>query len=113
MINMSVRYGSGLKFTVEQVDEASEGATFIAHKDNDIIEVYEPYVDGIAAFEIEIDERFERPNSEQDTREYEYQINEEFDATYPDIYPDVSDCDGGCLRIILLVALFILNSRLT
>lgn len=97
MKNLKIRAGARLTFTVERADSTAVSATFIAYNEASGMEItdtvsYDP--DGQAAFE------FNSPYTDV-VGEYEYQINENFATGSPDIYPDVSGCEGDCELPIL------------
>lgn len=87
--HMSIRSGARLSFSVEQADESSVSATFIAQNDDATISDTVAYVDGVANF------TFGSPDTDT-VGVYEYQINENFASGSPDIYPNTDDCDGDC-----------------
>lgn len=90
MKNMKVRKGARLAFIVSQGDETSISATFVfGNEDTPNQSVTEPFVDGVANFEIG------SPYTDI-VAKYSYQINENYPTGSPDIYPDADGCEGDC-----------------
>lgn len=90
MNNMKIRAGARLSFNIQRADSEAISATFIAIYDtNEISDTVIYDADGIASFQ------FDSPDTDI-VGTYEYQVNENFAAGSPDIYPNTEGCDGDC-----------------
>lgn len=91
-MDLQIRAGARLTFTVQRASDDAVSATFIAVLDTPetiITDTVAYDSEGLAVFE------FDSPDTDI-VGTYEYQVNENFEEGSPDIYPSLDGCDGDC-----------------